>query len=124
MPPQLYLGRVWSNKMQKTVTVIVDHYVKYPKHVGLVRRSSKFKAHDEYDICDIGDWVEIRQARPRSKTKFFELTRVVRKAPGTVPRGNEPDSLPREGIPLNRPAEYEPFLVAQEEETIIEEINA
>ena len=41
---------------QKTVTVLVDHYVQYPKTIGLVRRSSKFKAHDEYNICDIGDW--------------------------------------------------------------------
>lgn len=74
------MGRVTSNKMQKTITVLVERKIKHAKYGKYVKRSSKLHAHDEENICQTGDLVEISQSRPLSKTKSWQLLRVVTKA--------------------------------------------
>jgi small subunit ribosomal protein S17 len=71
------IGRVVSNKMDKTVTVLVERKVKHPVYGKYVVRSTKFHAHDESDRINEGDLVEIAETRPISKTKAWTVTRVV-----------------------------------------------
>ncbi|GAB4467006.1 MAG: 30S ribosomal protein S17 [Burkholderiaceae bacterium] len=71
------VGRVISNKMDKTVTVLVERKVKHPVYGKYVVRSTKFHAHDESDRLNEGDLVEIAETRPISKTKAWTVTRVV-----------------------------------------------
>jgi small subunit ribosomal protein S17 len=73
-------GRVVSDKMQKTVTVLVERRVKHPLYGKIVTRSAKYHAHDEADECKTGDLVEIQATRKLSKTKAWKVTRVVEKA--------------------------------------------
>lgn len=73
-------GRVASNKMRKTITVIVERRVKHPLYKKYVRRSTKIHAHDECESCKIGDWVYIEQCRPLSKTKSWRVSRIAAKA--------------------------------------------
>lgn len=70
-------GRVVSDKMDKTVTVVIDRLVKHPMYGKYVRRSSKFHVHDENNECKVGDKVTIQQCRPLSKTKSWMLAEVV-----------------------------------------------
>ena len=74
------VGRVVSNKMQKTVTVLVERRVKHPIYDKIVMRSSKYHAHDENGEYKMGDTVEITESRPLSKTKNWVATRLVQKA--------------------------------------------
>jgi small subunit ribosomal protein S17 len=74
------VGRVVSNKMDKTVTVLVERRVKHPVYGKYVVRSTKFHAHDESDRINEGDLVEIAETRPLSKTKAWTVTRVVEAA--------------------------------------------
>ena len=74
------VGRVVSNKMDKTVTVMVEHRVKHPLYGKFVRRSTKVHAHDEANECAVGDVVVVEQTRPLSKSKTWRLVRVVEKA--------------------------------------------
>jgi small subunit ribosomal protein S17 len=74
------IGRVVSNKMDKTVTVLVERKVKHPVYGKYVVRSTKFHAHDESDRINEGDLVEIAETRPISKTKAWTVTRVVQAA--------------------------------------------
>ncbi len=74
------IGRVVSNKMDKTVTVLVERKVKHPVYGKYVVRSTKFHAHDESDRINEGDLVEIAETRPISKTKAWTVTRVVEAA--------------------------------------------
>jgi small subunit ribosomal protein S17 len=71
------VGRVVSNKMTKTVTVLVERKVKHPMYGKYVVQSTKFHAHDESDQVQEGDLVEIAETRPVSKTKAWAVTRVV-----------------------------------------------
>lgn len=73
-------GRVVSNKMDKTVTVLVERRVKHPMIGKIVIRSKKFHAHDESNACNEGDVVVIEETRPMSKTKTWRVTKVVEKA--------------------------------------------
>ena len=73
-------GRVVSNKMDKTVTVLVERRVKHPIYDKIVMRSSKYHAHDENGEYKMGDTVEITESRPLSKTKNWVATRLVQKA--------------------------------------------
>lgn len=73
------LGVVTSNKMDKTVTVIVERKVKHPLYGKFVKKSTKFHAHDEKNECSIGDTVKIMESRPLSKTKRWRLVEVVEK---------------------------------------------
>ena len=73
-------GRVVSDKMDKTVTVLVERKVKHPLIGKVVRQSKKFHAHDEKNECGIGDTVKIAETRPLSKTKRWRLVEVIEKA--------------------------------------------
>ncbi|KAA6184989.1 30S ribosomal protein S17 [Thiohalocapsa marina] len=73
-------GRVVSNAMDKTVTVLVERRVKHPLYGKFMRRSMKLHAHDESNECNAGDWVRVEQCRPLSKTKCWRLVEVVEKA--------------------------------------------
>ena len=73
-------GRVVSDKMDKTVTVLVERKVKHPLIGKVVRRSNKFHAHDETNECKEGDLVVIEESRPLSKTKTWKVSKVVEKA--------------------------------------------
>ena len=73
-------GRVSSDKMDKTITVIVDRLVRHPVYAKYVRRSTKLHAHDENNECRQGDLVSIQQSRPLAKTKSWRLIKVLEKA--------------------------------------------
>ena len=73
-------GRVVSDKMDKTVTVLVERKVKHPLIGKVVRRSKKFHAHDENNECHEGDLVVIEESRPISKTKTWRVSKIVEKA--------------------------------------------
>ncbi|HEY5601596.1 MAG TPA: 30S ribosomal protein S17 [Gammaproteobacteria bacterium] len=74
------VGRVISNKMNKSITVLIERRVKHPLYGKYVTRSSKLHAHDENNECGIGDMVTITECRPISKTKAWRLVNVVEKA--------------------------------------------
>lgn len=74
------IGKVTSNKMQKTITVAVDRKVKHPIYGKFVNRTTKFKAHDEENTAGIGDTVRIMETRPLSKDKRWRLIEIVEKA--------------------------------------------
>ncbi|MEO5600510.1 MAG: 30S ribosomal protein S17 [Cyclobacteriaceae bacterium] len=74
------VGKVTSNKMQKTITVAVDRKVKHPIYGKFVNRTTKFKAHDEQNTAGIGDTVRIMETRPLSKDKRWRLIEIVEKA--------------------------------------------
>ena len=73
-------GRVVSNKMQKTVTVLIERQVQHPLYGKIVRRSTKVHAHDENNECKEGDVVRIAETRPLSKTKNWRVVKVVTRA--------------------------------------------
>ena len=73
-------GRVVSNKMQKTVTVLLERQVAHPLYGKIVRRSTKVHAHDEDGKCKEGDLVRIAECRPISKTKNWRVVEVVTRA--------------------------------------------
>jgi len=70
-------GRVVSDKMDKTVTVVVERRVKHPIYGKFVRRSTKVHAHDENNECQIGDVVVVEQCRPMSKSKSWRFVKLV-----------------------------------------------
>ncbi|MEJ2576242.1 MAG: 30S ribosomal protein S17 [Gammaproteobacteria bacterium] len=70
-------GRVVSDKMDKTVTVLVERRVKHPLYGKFVRRSTKVHAHDENNECRLGDVVVVEQSRPLSKTKKWRFIKLV-----------------------------------------------
>jgi small subunit ribosomal protein S17 len=74
------LGRVVSNKMEQTVVVAIDQIVRHPLYGKTMRRTKKFKAHDENNDCGIGDTVEIMETRPISKEKNWRVVRIVERA--------------------------------------------
>ena len=73
-------GRVVSDKMDKSITVLIERRVKHPIYGKYVKRSTKLHAHDETNQCRIGDLVPIRETRPVSKTKSWALVEVVERA--------------------------------------------
>ncbi|HEY0711228.1 MAG TPA: 30S ribosomal protein S17 [Polyangia bacterium] len=73
-------GRVVSNKMDKTVTVLVERQVKHALYGKYIRRSSKLHAHDEENSCNEGDIVRVAECRPLSKTKNWRVVEVVTRA--------------------------------------------
>ena len=75
-----YRGTVVSDKMDKTITVIIETRKTHPLYGKRVKYSKKFKAHDELNEARIGDVVEIMETRPLSATKRFRLVKVVQKA--------------------------------------------
>ncbi len=75
-------GRVVSDKRDKTLTVLVERQVKHPLYDKYIRRSTKLHAHDANNEGEWGDWVAIRECRPMSKHKSWELVRVLEKGAG------------------------------------------
>lgn len=73
-------GRVVSDKMNKTVTVLVERRVRHPLYGKTVTRSAKYHAHDEANECKEGDLVEIEACRKLAKTKAYRVTRLIEKA--------------------------------------------
>ena len=73
-------GEVISDKMNKTITVLIERRVRHPLYKKYIRRSTKLHAHDENDECHIGDLVSIEQCRPISKTKTWRLNKVLERA--------------------------------------------
>ena len=71
------IGRVVSNKMDKSITVLVERFVKHPVYGKYIKRSSKLMAHDELNQCKEGDVVSITACRPLSKNKAFRLVDIV-----------------------------------------------
>ena len=73
-------GRVVSNKMDKTVTVLVERQVKHALYGKYIRRSTKLHAHDEENTCNEGDVVRVTECRPLSKTKNWRVVEVITRA--------------------------------------------
>jgi len=73
MPKRVLTGRVTSDKMDKTVTVLVDRRVMHPLYKKFIRRSKKYAAHDEANLCKTGDTVRIEECRPISKRKTWQV---------------------------------------------------
>jgi len=74
------IGRVVSNKMDKTVTVLVERRVQHPLYGKFIRRSTKVLAHDGTNECNKGDMVMVEQCRPMSKNKSWRLVKVLERA--------------------------------------------
>lgn len=74
------IGKVVSNKMQKTIVVSVERKVMHPKYGKFIKMTSKFKAHDEKNECNINDIVRLMETRPLSKDKRWRLVEIIEKA--------------------------------------------
>ena len=74
------VGRVVSDKMQKTIVVAIEDNIKHPLYKKVIKKTVKFKAHDENNECRIGDKVEIMETRPLSKTKRWRVVEIIEKA--------------------------------------------
>jgi len=75
------VGVVVSDKMDKTVVVKVTRYAEHPLYGKRIVKSKKYVAHDEENVCAVGDQIRIRETRPLSRTKRWELLEIVQKAP-------------------------------------------
>lgn len=74
------IGKVVSNKMDKTIVVAVEDSIRHPLYKKIVKRTQRFKAHDENNECGIGDRVKIMETRPLSKDKNWRLVSIIEKA--------------------------------------------
>lgn len=74
------IGKVVSDKMDKTIVVAIETLVRHPLYGKSIKRTTKFKAHDENNECKIGDRVKIMETRPLSKDKRWRLVEIVEKA--------------------------------------------
>ncbi len=79
------IGRVASNKMQKTVVVEVETRKLHPLYRRMIRRTSRVKAHDESNACQVGDLVRLEQTRPLSKEKRWRVAEILERAKVTGP---------------------------------------
>ncbi len=77
MPRKVFVGTVISDKMDKTVTVAVTRLQKHPLYKKYIKRTTKLKAHDEGNVCRVGDTVRIIESRPLSKTKRWVVLEVL-----------------------------------------------
>jgi small subunit ribosomal protein S17 len=94
------VGVVVSDRMDKTAVVAVERMVRHPAYKRIVRRTSKFFAHDEKNVAHVGDRVEIVETRPMSKNKRWRIARVVARAPERV---REAAALAAEGDEVKAP---------------------
>ena len=74
------VGKVVSDKMDKTIVVAIEDHVKHPLYGKIVKRTYKLKAHDEENTCNIGDTVRVMETRPLSKDKRWRLVEIMEKA--------------------------------------------
>jgi len=82
---QQKVGRVVSNKMDKTIVVVVETLKKHRIYKRRYKQSKRFQAHDENNTCQIGDMVRIEESRPLSKMKRWRLVEIVKRGSGIVP---------------------------------------
>jgi small subunit ribosomal protein S17 len=75
------MGTVVSNKMDKTVVVAIEDYRRHPVYKKTIKRTKKYKAHDEENTCNAGDKVRIMETRPLSKEKRWRVVKIIEKAP-------------------------------------------
>ena len=76
------MGRVVSDKMDKSIVVLMERQVKHPMYGKFIKRSKKYHVHDENNECREGDTVMFKECRPLSKTKHWTLIKVIERAPG------------------------------------------
>ena len=76
---KIRVGKVVSNKMDKTIVVAIEDHVRHPKYNKIIKRTVKIHAHDAQNTCDIGDKVAVMETRPLSKTKRWALVEIVEK---------------------------------------------
>lgn len=93
---KIRVGKVTSNKMQKTVVVQVENLRRHPLYHKVVRHSSKFKAHDENNICNVGDVVRIVETRPQSKDKRWRIVEIIQKANVVAPIKDDTEQVSQE----------------------------
>ena len=74
------IGKVTSNKMDKTIVVAIENHVKHPLYGKIVKKTYKLKAHDEKNECNIGDTVKVMETRPLSKDKRWRLVEIIERA--------------------------------------------
>ena len=74
------IGTVVSNKMDKTIVVAIEYNVKHPLYGKIVKKTYKLKAHDEENVCSIGDKVKVMETRPLSKDKRWRLVEIIERA--------------------------------------------
>lgn len=86
---KVFVGVVVSDKMDKTVVVAVDRLARHPLYKKVIRRTSKFYAHDEHNECRVGDIVEIMETRPLSKLKRWRVVRIIQRAKVPLPVARE-----------------------------------
>ena len=79
-PRKVRRGVVVSDKMDKTITVAVERLMRHPLYGKTIKRTKKFKAHDENNECKVGDIVTIMETRPLSRDKRWRLVKIIRKA--------------------------------------------
>lgn len=79
-PSRTVTGRVTSNKMNKTITLIIERMVQHPLYGKYIKRSTKLHAHDEENACQEGDLVMVEQCRPLAKTKSWRVVKILERA--------------------------------------------
>ena len=77
---KILIGTVYSDKMDKTVVVMVERLVKHPRYKKYVKKGAKYKAHDENNECHTGDIVSIIETRPLSREKRWKVKKIIKKA--------------------------------------------
>lgn len=75
-----FIGQVVSDKMEKTIVVVIKRLVRHARYGKVLRRVTRLKAHDEKNECRIGDYVRVRETRPLSKDKHFRVVQIVARA--------------------------------------------
>lgn len=84
MPKKELVGKVVSNKMDKTIVVAIESRFPHPKYEKQMVKTKKFKAHDEKNECGVGDSVRIQECRPLSKEKTFTLVEIIERSPDAI----------------------------------------
>ena len=77
---KIRVGKVVSTKMDKTIVVAIEDNVRHPKYNKIIKRTVKIHAHDEENVCAVGDKVAVMETRPLSKTKRWRLVEIIEKA--------------------------------------------
>lgn len=80
MAEKKYTGKVVSDKMDKTIVVAVTRHVQHPEYKKVIKKVTRFKAHDEENKCKVGDIVSVTETRPRSKDKRWTVLSILEKA--------------------------------------------
>ena len=102
------VGIVTSNKMQKTIVVQVNRLVHHMKYNRVIKQANSFKAHDETNQANIGDWVRIMETRPLSKDKRWRLVEILKRASTAPPIPGSEEAQPARQAKLSRPVTTQP----------------